>query len=106
MQFETSTVTDADITKRLIGVTLTALAKPNVARDALAALTLPNSPRHQLQPTEAPLTRSPIHSASLLIPALTQPEVHLDPHTAFATFEKHHELVVYECNSVFGALGA
>ena len=56
MQFETSTVTDADITKRSLGVTVTALAKPNVARDALAALTLPNQPRHQLQPTEAQLT--------------------------------------------------
>lgn len=44
MQFETSTVTDANITKCSIGVTLTALAKPNVARDALAALTLFNPP--------------------------------------------------------------
>jgi len=106
MQFETSTLTDVDITKRSIGVTLTSLAKPNVARDAHAAFTLFNSPRHQLQHTEASLTRSPIHSSSLLIPALTQPEVYLYPHTAFATFEKHHELVVYECNSVFGASGA
>lgn len=56
MQFETSTVTDADTTKRSLGVTVTALAKPNVARDALAALTLPNQPRHQLQPTQAQLT--------------------------------------------------